>query len=265
MLNKILNFLRIKSANDVYMDGPERIKVHREILMTKKLTKEIFHEFYDLLIKKMNYHFHDSKSGIKIELGSGTSFLKEIDNDILKTDIVKNKDLDMVVDATKMPFEDNKVKSIFGIFFFHHLQNPYKFLDEVNRCCVVNGGTILIEPYHGPLSRFIHQNMHHNEFYDLKGSAIKESQFPMSDANQALSNIVFFRDKKLFEKKYPNLRIVEIKKINSYLRYLASGGLNFKQLIPNFLIPLVKLIEFILIPISYFFCLHYLIVIKKIR
>jgi len=105
--------------------------------------------------------------------------------------------------------------------------------------------------------------MHKNEFYDRNGPAIKNTNLPMSDANQALSHIVFFREKFFFEQKYNNLEIVQIKKINSYLRYIISGGINFKQLLPDFMIPIIRLIEIILTPISYFFCMHYLIVIRK--
>lgn len=105
--------------------------------------------------------------------------------------------------------------------------------------------------------------MHKNEFYDRNGPAIKNTNLPMSNANQALSHIVFFREKFFFEQKYNNLEIVQIKKINSYLRYIISGGINFKQLLPDFMIPIIRLIEIILTPISYFFCMHYLIVIRK--
>ncbi len=265
MLKKILNYLRIKSADQMSKDGPERIKIHQNILQDKKLTRQIFEEFYNVMIKMNNFHFKDCKSNKKVELGSGTSFMKKLDNEILKTDIVESPDLDMIIDATNMPFRNSEIKAFFGVFFFHHVQDPYKFLDEVDRCCNTDGGVILIEPYHGPLSKFIHQNMHENEYYDLSGEPVKKTKLPMSDANQALSHIVFYREKKLFNKKYPNLEIVEIKKIHSYFRYIVSGGVNFKQLLPDIFIPILKLLEFLLKPLSHFFCLHYLIVIKKIK
>ncbi len=265
MLKKLLNYLRIESADQVSKDGPERIQIHQNILQGKKLTKQIFEEFYKLMIEMMNLYFKDCKSNKKIELGSGSSFMKNFDNEILKTDIVKNSDLDMVIDATKMPFKNSEIKSFFGVFFFHHVQDPYKFLDEVERCCNKGGGVILIEPYHGPLSKFIHQNMHENEYYDLSADPVKKTNLPMSDANQALSHIVFYREKKFFNKKYPNLEIVEIRKIHSYFRYIISGGVNFKQLLPDIFIPIIRILEFLMKPISHFFCLHYLIVIKKIK
>ena len=70
------------------------------------------------MIKKMNFHFKESLSIKKVELGSGTSFLKEIDKSILKTDVVDNNDLDLVVDATDMPFKNNEIKSFFWYIFF---------------------------------------------------------------------------------------------------------------------------------------------------
>ena len=65
MLGKILNFLRIDSADKVFKDGPERIKVHKKILLSKKLTQSVFQEFYKLMVKNMNFHFKESLS-IKI-------------------------------------------------------------------------------------------------------------------------------------------------------------------------------------------------------
>lgn len=265
MISKILEFLRIPTANKINKDGPERIKVHARILEKKKITQSIFKEFYDIILLSINKHFYDCRVEEKIELGAGSSFLKKVDSSFKKSDVVYYEDLDFIVDACNMKFKDNSIKCFAGIFFFHHIQNPYVFLDEVVRCCDTNGGVVLIEPYNGPLSRFLHNNMHDNEFYDLSASAIKDTKFPMSDANQALSDIIFFRDKEIFKKKYPTLKIVEVKKIHSYLRYIVSGGVNFKQLLPDFCIPVLKIIETILKPISHLFCVHYLIVIKKIN
>jgi hypothetical protein len=260
----LLNFIRIKRANKVNKDGSERIVIHRDILSKKKITRKIFLEFYNLMLAAEKKFFsNSSNNGKRIELGAGSSFFNKIDFNIEKTDVVAGPDIARVVDATKMPYKKNEIKTFFGVFFFHHLQNPYKFLDEVSRCCKKNGGVILIEPFHGPLSRFIHSHMHKNEFYDRNGPAIKNTSLPMSDANQALSYIVFFRDKLFFEQKYNDLEIIQLKKINSYLRYIISGGINFKQLLPDFMVPIIRLIEIILTPISYFFCVHYLIVIKK--
>jgi hypothetical protein len=85
----------------------------------------------------------------------------------------------------------------------------------------------------------------------------------MVGANQAKSYIVFVRDRAEFIEKCPGLEIVYQKPLNNYLQYLLSGGLNFRQLAPDFLIPLIKFFEFLLTPVSSLFALHHIIVIRK--
>ncbi len=64
----------------------------------------------------------------------------------------------------------------------------------------------------------------------------------MLDANQALSWIVFIRDKDKFEKKYPHLKIEVIEHL-PWLSYILSGGVTRKSLIPKFLAPFIILID----------------------
>lgn len=85
----------------------------------------------------------------------------------------------------------------------------------------------------------------------------------MAGANQALSYIVFKRDLSLFLKKYPQLEVVEQKVLPNYLRYLLSGGLNFRQIIPSFCEPLIKLMELLISPFNSILGLHHSIVIRK--
>ena len=89
------------------------------------------------------------------------------------------------------------------------------------------------------------------------------SNGPMMGANQALSYVVFFRDLNEFLSKNPNLEIVHTTILNNYLRYLFSGGLNFKQLVPSWFEKPIKLMEFLLRPINKIFALHHIVVIRK--
>jgi hypothetical protein len=92
---------------------------------------------------------------------------------------------------------------------------------------------------------------------------VNESLGFMNGANQALSYIVFIRDKKKFEERYPNLEIVVQKPLNNYMRYVLSGGLNFRQILPSFFSPVIKFLEFIFMPFNSVFALHHIIVIRK--
>ena len=86
---------------------------------------------------------------------------------------------------------------------------------------------------------------------------------PMNGANQALSYIVFDRDKKIFADKFPQLEIVHQAPLSNYLRYLMSGGLNFRQLAPNSFIPVLKGVERLLYPVQRQLALHHLIAVRR--
>ena len=163
-----------------------------------------------------------------------------------------------------MPFEDKSIRAIYGINCFHHLPDPDKFFKELVRVLDNAGGCVLIEPFYGFAARRFYKKLFDAETFDPAQKVWKnETQGFMVGANQALSYIVFKRDKILFEKLYPNLEIVLQKPLNNYLRYLFSGGLNFRQVLPAFFSPFIFLIELLLYPINSVFALHQVIVIRK--
>jgi hypothetical protein len=51
--------------------------------------------------------------------------------------------------------------------------------------------------------------------------------------------------------------------LDNYLRYLLSGGLNFRALVPGACAPLLRLCEFGLKPINRVVALHHVIVLRK--
>ena len=61
----------------------------------------------------------------------------------------------------------------------------------------------------------------------------------MSSSNPALPWIIFVRDKKVFQKKIPNLKLVKILPHTPF-RYLISGGLTKYQFLPTFSYPLIR-------------------------
>ena len=136
----------------------------------------------------------------------------------------------------------------------------------MNRVLAPGGGVVLIDPYYGPLSSILYPVLFRSETFDKTHPDWKsqpEVKGVMTGANQALSYIVFKRDRKKFEQLFPQFEIVMHKSYGNYLRYLVSGGLNFYQLIPNWLMPAVRFVEFTLTPIQHLFALHHLIVLRK--
>jgi SAM-dependent methyltransferase len=78
------------------------------------------------------------------------------------------------------------------------------------------------------------------------GALDAEKQTRLSRANNALPWIIFQRDRKLFEEKFPRLKILRIKR-HTLLFYFASGGLAYRSFLPSFFLPLLHLSEWLLL------------------
>lgn len=258
----IADLLRDESVKNIDVDGEERLRAHTRMLAQKPILMDVFREFhqlFDLLDKRFF-----SGNGTRVEIGAGVSPIRDSYPDVLATDIISGPELDRVLDAENMDFPDGSVRAIFGQNCFHHFPHPNRFFEELERVLVPGGGAILLEPYHGPFAAFLFRRMFHTEGYD-KDYPLWETPIsgPMNGANQALSYIIFERDRTKFEQFFPRLRIVHQETCSNYLMYLFSGGLNFRQFWPNWAAPLLSLIQKLLSPLNHWLALHHVVVIRK--
>lgn len=256
------DLLRDPSVKNVDVDGGDRLRVHSRMLAQKPMLKKVFtgfHHMFDRLDEK-----YLSGTGARVEIGAGVAPIRDSYPDVLATDIVPGPGLDRVLDAEKMDFPDGSVRVLFGQNCFHHFPHPTRFFEELERVVVPGGGVILLEPYHGPLAAFLFRRMFHTEGYDKDFPSWETpASGPMNGANQALSYIVFKRDRAEFGRRFPHLHIVHQEPCNNYLMYLFSGGLNFRQLWPNWAAPLLSLIQKLLSPFNRWLALHHVVVIRK--
>lgn len=265
MKNLLQYFFYNKEVSKLDVDSGDLTKKHHEIIKKKKLLRSAYNTFYEEMSNSCDDYFKGL--GLEIELGSGVGYFKSIRNQIITSDIRDGFTYDMALDATDMNLKDESVKCFFAINVFHHLSKPSKFFSELIRVLKKGGGCILIEPHNGLISRFIAKNIHKDEYFDIdeiNWDKEKENGV-LSDANQALSHNIFERDKEIFEKIYgKNLKIIKKKYILNGIRYILSGGLNFKQLFPSSLIFILILFEKIFSPISKHWAPFRMIIIKKI-
>jgi SAM-dependent methyltransferase len=222
----------------------------------------VFRKFHE------TFNFYDKNcftgSGLRVELGSGVAPMRERYSNVLATDIVFESSLDRILDAQNMKLKNNSVRAFFGQNCFHHFPDPIKFFKEAERVLVPGGGIVLIEPYYGFLAEILYPKLFDSEGYDKNFSSWKTPiKGPMNGANQALSFIIFKRDRLIFEKKFPKLHIIHESTCKNYLTYLLSGGLNFRQLLPDFCAPIILAIEWLMTPLSSWLALHHVIVIRK--
>jgi SAM-dependent methyltransferase len=264
LVKKVRSFLYDPRIKNLDVDDPALLDLHNSIINKKIILKSTFNTFYDEMLR-CNTRFISGR-GIEIELGSGAGFLKKRKPSVVTTDIRDSIYIERKLDAQKMNLNSHSVRCIYAINVFHHLPNPDLFFKELNRVLVAGGGVILIEPHNGFMSAIIHKYLHKDEQFNIyqKDWSNKRIRGPLSGANQALSYIVFKRDKKKFVEKYG--KFLEIKHqayINNGIRYLISGGLNFRQLAPSIFLPLIQLIEWLLSPFARYTSLHQVTVIIK--
>jgi Methylase involved in ubiquinone/menaquinone biosynthesis len=247
----------LKYKINMPLDVPERTLLHKEIILSKPFLKNLYIEWYGTFINE----FNKLPPGKIVELGSGGGFLKELMPTIISSDIIPLPTNDLTFSALSMPFDDDSISGLFMVDTFHHLPDASLFLSEADRVLKENGKLIMIEPANSLWGRLIFSNLHHEPF-NPKGNWQIPDSGPLSGANISLPWIVFVRDKAIFNKEFPKLGIEEIT-FHTPLRYLLSGGVSFKQFVPDISFPFFRRIDNFLVSLSKHLSMFMTIKIKK--
>lgn len=262
-MKSVFELLRDPLVKNIDVDNEERIAIHSRMLRRKRLLREVFTEFHHQF-NRLDEKFLRAQ-GIRVEIGAGVAPIKNSYSDVLATDIVASPGLDRVIDAENMELENGSVRAVFGQNCFHHFPHPERFFSEIERILQPGGGVILLEPYYGPFAAFLFKRLFKTEGYDKKFPSWETpTTGPMNGANQALSYIIFVRDKHEFLRKFPSLKIVHTETCGNYLKYLVSGGLNFRQLCPDWASPVVSFSQWLISPLDRWLALHHVVVIRKV-
>jgi len=241
---KVLEKLKMPQVRQIKdLDDPAVTVLHRQIIRRKVFLRRIYAEFYGQFLKAVP----QPAGKVLVELGSGGGFIKEVIANVITSDVLELPFIDKVFSATQMPFDDGSVDAFFMIDVLHHIDEPRAFFREAQRCLKAGGKVVMIEPANTAWSRFIYQHFHHERFDPRAGWELQRAG-PLSQGNGALAWIIFCRDREIFERQFPQLRIVRLRN-HTPLRYLLSGGLTLRQLVPDFTYPLVKAIEYMLEPV----------------
>ncbi len=233
------------------------LKLHKEIIEKKGFLHNLYVDFYNILLST------NTISGKKVELGSGAGFIKEINPKVITSDVIAGKGIDLVFSASKMPFKSSSISTFYMLDTFHHIKDAEMALKEMSRCLKPNGKIIMIEPFNTPWGKFIYTNFHYEDF-DVNGSWKIKGSGRLSDANDALPWIVFVRDKTIFQKKFPKLKIKKTH-IHTPISYLISGGLTKPQFLPTFSYKIIRFIEKLLDPFQKYLGMFATIEIVKLK
>jgi SAM-dependent methyltransferase len=223
----------------------EDLRVQEAAWHERPLVRRLYHSWYDLVVACLS-----GVDGPTIELGSGISRFKEHFPAAVATDVEPTPWSDRVVDAENLPFDDSSIANLVLIDVFHHLASPVRFLDAASSMLTPGGRLVLLDPYCSPVSYLAYRLFHH-ERTDLRADAFADDELaavsPMQ-SNQARSTLVFFREVAECERRWPQLPIVERRRLALFL-YPLSGGFTKRPLLPPALYRPLDTLERVLLPV----------------
>lgn len=219
------------------LDDPATTRLRREILSSKGLLRAIYDEWYGMLAREL-----PKGEGAVLELGSGAGYCQRYIPNLITSETFFCPEVRMIADAQRMPIKSNSLRAIVFTNVLHHIPDVRRFLREASRCVHSGGRILMIEPWVTPWSQLIYTKLHHEPFCPAAVEWAFSSAGPLSSANGALPWIVFVRDRKEFQKEFPEFEIVRIEPLMPF-RYLLSGGLGMRSLMPGFVNPILSGLE----------------------
>jgi len=254
----MLSFLKEKSLHGLTSGSPEFFAVQKALILNRPLLKRCYDDWYQRLLGDAR---SAPEGGLIVELGSGGGYLKDIEPSAVTSDVVPDV-ADRVIDARHLPFENQSIRALLLIHVFHHIPDVEAFFRETERALVPGGVISMIEVAHTPFARFFFKHFHHEPYEDWRREWSFAQHDSMLDSNQALSWIVFLRDRKQFESRFPGLQI-ELMELMPWFTYFLSGGVTMRYLIPRIIErPLIG-VEKLLSPFASMFSLYWQIRVRK--
>jgi SAM-dependent methyltransferase len=241
------------------VDDPSTTELRRNLIRAKPFLRHLYLEQYKRLLSRV-----PPGHGRIVELGAGAGFLDEVQPDVIRTDILDLSSIDLVCDATELPFGSDTLRAMLMFDVFHHIPDVSTFLKEAARVIRPGGVLAMVEPWPTCWSRLVYNSLHHEPF-DM---TVADWELPpggaLSGANGALPWIVFDRDRARFFDEHPGWEIEHFHRFMPF-RYLASGGVSMRSLSPGFSFPLWSALEVLLSPAMRWLAMFAFVVLKRVE
>jgi SAM-dependent methyltransferase len=237
------------------------LRAQADAWRARPLLRRIYADWFELVGSRLSL-----VDGKTVELGTGIGEFKARFPAVVATDVEQTPWTDAVVDAERMPFDDGTLANLVLIDVFHHLADPAAFFDEARRTLRVGGRVVILDPYCSPVSTIAYQRFHH-ERTDLhappfeRDPRVGEAAFA---SNQARSTLVFYRHVQTFRTRWPDLTIVDRRRL-SFIAYPLSGGFSKRRFSPAALYPLLSWFERVLAPAGSLAAFRCLVVLELSR
>jgi len=231
----------------------------RQIWKSKKILKRLYYNWYRIIGSAL-------RPGSILEIGGGSGNLKEFFPHAISSDILFAPWADAVLDAHHLPFQEAILDNIVLFDALHHLYNPVHFFSEAQRVLKQKGKIILMEPYISWVSFFIYRFLHPEGLIwniDPFNKEYSGKDRNHLHGNQAIPSLIFERDKHLFAKNFPRLKIIKLEKTD-FIIYPLSGGFHHPSFCPLFLYQIFEHLEKLFNPLKNFLAFRLFVVLEKI-
>lgn len=238
---------------------PEALAEHEQAWNERPSLRRLYGEWFRLVGARLS-----PCEGLSVELGAGIARFQELFPSVLATDVEPTIWAQQVVDAEALPWRNGEVANLVLIDVFHHLARPAAFLDEARRVLRPAGRVLILDPFCSPVSTFAYRRFHH-ERTDLDASGLEDDPTlagsPL-ESNQARATLAFFRHGREIERRWPDLRIVERRRL-ALLVYPLVGGFSRRQLLPDRAYWLLRRLERLLAPLAPLAAFRCLVVLER--
>jgi SAM-dependent methyltransferase len=219
------------------LDDPATTTVRRAVLARKRFLRKVYDEWYREIADAV-----PPGEGRALEIGAGAGFLSEYLPGLITSEVLLLPGVSIVLDGCRLPFRDGSLKAILMTDVLHHIPTPRRFFSEAARCLRSGGVVAMVEPWRTFWSELVYRNLHHEPFEPAAAQWEFPSTGPLSSANGALPWILFERDRRTFEREFPEWRIENIRRTMPF-RYLLSGGFSGATFQPGFTFGFWKAME----------------------
>ncbi|HEX4706813.1 MAG TPA: methyltransferase domain-containing protein [Candidatus Udaeobacter sp.] len=176
-----------------------------------------------------------------LEIGSGTSPLKQFLANVITSDVLDLDYLDLVFDCHEIDkldaIKDNSLDVITLTNVLHHLKSPILFLSRAASKLKSGGRIIATEPFFSVVSTLIFKYLHHEPVdFRISDPELSHVQGPLSSANIALPWLIFCRTPEWLQplNDYFDLTRISTRPFSA-LSYMVTGGISHRLPVPGFL------------------------------
>jgi len=239
-------------------DSSEASTTRAAIIRNKSALKSIYAEWYASLAAAVP----KSPDGRVLEIGAGGGFLGKYIPGLITSEIDQVPNVDLIASGQQLSVKDSSLRAIVMLDVLHHLPRVLDFFSEAQRCLMPGGAIVMVEPWVTSWSRFVYRYLHQEPFDPETDQWHFPERGPMTQANSALPWMIFARDRNAFQHRFQSLEISAIT-LNGGFSYLLTGGVTYRQIMPDWIITLVKKMESRLACWNSLWALFAKIIIKK--